>query len=202
MVVVLGGVGNLWGTLLGALTLGVANKLLEPFDRRRARQDPAARLHHPVHPEAAARPVRAQGPGGGGMIARSLLRQARPARPRVPRRHARRRRSLVPVLALAVPRNSAFAMPPYVVALLGKYLCYAHPRAGARSGLGLLRHSLARPRRLLRARRLCDGHVSDAPDRRARRLRQSDPARLHGVPELEGAAGRLVGLQFVRLCDG
>ena len=31
MVVVLGGVGNLWGTLLGALTLGVANKMLEPF---------------------------------------------------------------------------------------------------------------------------------------------------------------------------
>jgi urea transport system permease protein len=31
MVVVLGGVGNLWGTLLGALTLGVANKFLEPF---------------------------------------------------------------------------------------------------------------------------------------------------------------------------
>jgi len=30
MVVVLGGVGNLWGTLLGALTLGVATKLLEP----------------------------------------------------------------------------------------------------------------------------------------------------------------------------
>ena len=35
-------------------------------DRRRARQDPAAGVHHPVHPEAAARPVRAQGPGGGG----------------------------------------------------------------------------------------------------------------------------------------
>ena len=31
MVVVLGGVGNLWGTLLGAATLGVANKLLEPM---------------------------------------------------------------------------------------------------------------------------------------------------------------------------
>lgn len=30
MVVVLGGVGNLWGTLLGATVLGVANKLLEP----------------------------------------------------------------------------------------------------------------------------------------------------------------------------
>ena len=31
MVVVFGGVGNLWGTLVGALTLGVANKVLEPF---------------------------------------------------------------------------------------------------------------------------------------------------------------------------
>ena len=31
MVVVFGGVGNLWGTLAGALTLGIANKLLEPF---------------------------------------------------------------------------------------------------------------------------------------------------------------------------
>jgi urea transport system permease protein len=31
MVVVFGGVGNLWGTLVGALTLGIANKLLEPF---------------------------------------------------------------------------------------------------------------------------------------------------------------------------
>jgi urea transport system permease protein len=31
MVVVFGGVGNLWGTLIAALSLGVANKLLEPF---------------------------------------------------------------------------------------------------------------------------------------------------------------------------
>ncbi len=30
MVVVFGGVGNLWGTALGALTLGIANKILEP----------------------------------------------------------------------------------------------------------------------------------------------------------------------------
>ena len=31
MVVVFGGVGNLWGTLVGALSLGVLNKFLEPF---------------------------------------------------------------------------------------------------------------------------------------------------------------------------
>jgi len=32
--------------------------------------------------------------------------------------------ALAPILALVVPRDSAFAMPPYVVALLGKYMCY------------------------------------------------------------------------------
>jgi urea transport system permease protein len=32
---------------------------------------------------------------------------------------------LIPVLALWVPKESAFAMPPYLVALLGKYVCYA-----------------------------------------------------------------------------
>ena len=31
MVVVFGGVGNLWGTLLGAFFLGIANKFLEPY---------------------------------------------------------------------------------------------------------------------------------------------------------------------------
>jgi urea transport system permease protein len=31
MVVVFGGVGNLWGTLVGALSLGLVNKFLEPY---------------------------------------------------------------------------------------------------------------------------------------------------------------------------
>jgi urea transport system permease protein len=31
MVVVFGGVGNLWGTVVSALTLGIVNKFLEPF---------------------------------------------------------------------------------------------------------------------------------------------------------------------------
>ena len=70
--------------------------------------------------------------------------------------------------------------------------------------LGLLRHPQPRPRRVLLARRLRDGHVPDAADRDARRLRRSGPARLHGVPELEGAAVVLVRLQplLVRAADG
>ena len=32
---------------------------------------------------------------------------------------------IVPICALLVPKTSLFFMPPYVVALLGKYLCYA-----------------------------------------------------------------------------
>jgi urea transport system permease protein len=31
MVVVFGGVGNLWGTLISGMTLGIANKLMEPW---------------------------------------------------------------------------------------------------------------------------------------------------------------------------
>jgi urea transport system permease protein len=31
MVVVFGGVGNLWGTVIGGLSLGVLNKFLEPW---------------------------------------------------------------------------------------------------------------------------------------------------------------------------
>jgi urea transport system permease protein len=31
MVVVFGGVGNLWGTLIGGMSLGVVNQLLEPY---------------------------------------------------------------------------------------------------------------------------------------------------------------------------
>ena len=31
MVVVFGGVGNLWGTFIGGMSLGIVNKLLEPY---------------------------------------------------------------------------------------------------------------------------------------------------------------------------
>ena len=76
MVVVFGGVGNLWGTLVGAFSLGVAQQVPRALCRRGARQDPGARPDHPVHPEAPARPVRAEGQGGGSMIAAPPLRLA------------------------------------------------------------------------------------------------------------------------------
>ena len=70
--------------------------------------------------------------------------------------------------------------------------------------MGLLRNPVARPWRIFRARRLCNGHVSDAPDRRARRLWQSGTAGLHGVSQLEGTAMVLdrVRAFLVRGTDG
>ena len=65
MVVVLGGVGRLAGTIAAALGLGIVNKLIEPVVGRRAGQDRRAGVHHPVHPAAAPGHVRPQGPGGG-----------------------------------------------------------------------------------------------------------------------------------------
>ena len=49
LVVVFGGVGNLWGTLAGAVTLGIANKFLEPFAGAVLGQDFHSRGGHPVH---------------------------------------------------------------------------------------------------------------------------------------------------------
>ena len=127
MVVVFGGVGNLWGTLVGALSLGIAQQVPRALCRRGARQDPRAGADHPLHPEAPARPVRAQGPGGGSMITQLLLPRARPDGASADRRCI--------LLAVAVaragpaicccPAGSPLHVPTYVVALIGKYLCYA-----------------------------------------------------------------------------
>ena len=105
------------------------------------------------------------------------------------RRHRRAVPQRVRAAHLAVPRLD------HDGGAVGQVPVLRAARALARSGVGLLRHPLARPRRLLRARRLRHGHVPDAPDRHARRLRPSDPSRLHDVPELEGAALVLVRLQ-------
>jgi urea ABC transporter permease protein UrtB len=72
MVVVLGGVGQLAGTVYAALGLGVFNKFIEPAHRRGARQDRGAGVHHHLHPEAAAGAVRPEGAGGRELRARRM----------------------------------------------------------------------------------------------------------------------------------
>ena len=64
MVVVLGGVGQLAGTVYAALGLGIVEQVPRGLVRRGAGQDRRAGVHHRLHPEAAAGPVRAQGPHG------------------------------------------------------------------------------------------------------------------------------------------
>ena len=200
MVVVFGGVGNLWGTLIGGMSLGIVNKLLEPYAGAVLGEDPRARRADPVHPAAAARAVSADRPRGGE------LRECRSRR--WPRRRWRRpRRRCVPGAARArwrsscrcstwpCPASSPLHLSTYVLTLDRQVPVLRDAGAGRRSDLGLLRHPEPRPRGVLRARRLRDGHVSDAPDRHARRLRRSGPARLHGVPELEGAAVVLARLR-------
>ncbi len=122
--VVFGGVGNLWGTLVAALTLGVVNKLAEPY-------------------------IGAVLAKIGLLIFIILFIQKRRAgcsRSRAGRwnreRHAPRTRLIdlkgwiflavlaafclaVPVLNLAVPEGSGLHLPTYLVSLFGKYLAYA-----------------------------------------------------------------------------
>src|SRR5580693_8892267 len=88
-------------------------------DRRSSRPDRPSGLHHPLHSETAARALCSAWARGGSMSARldqlglifiAILIIAA---------------ILVPVLSLGVSANSPFYLPPYLVQLLGKYLCYA-----------------------------------------------------------------------------
>ena len=67
MVVVFGGVGNLWGTLVAALTLGIGNKLLEPVAGAVLAKIAILLFIILFIQKRSAWPVRAQGPGGGGV---------------------------------------------------------------------------------------------------------------------------------------
>ncbi|MEJ0005806.1 MAG: urea ABC transporter permease subunit UrtB [Steroidobacteraceae bacterium] len=74
MVVVFGGVGNLWGTMIGGMSLGIVNKLLEPYAGAGAGQDICADRRDPVHSAPAPRALPAEGPGGGGLMVNAPLR--------------------------------------------------------------------------------------------------------------------------------
>ena len=69
MTVVVGGVGNIWGTLAGAdddRFPAEGDRVVQPVEHA-GRADLHDRLHHHLHPVPAARHRRAQGPGGGGL---------------------------------------------------------------------------------------------------------------------------------------
>ena len=68
MVVVFGGVGNLWGTLVGALSIGVANKFLEPYAGAVVAKIIILILII-LFIQRARAACSPQGPGGGAMIA-------------------------------------------------------------------------------------------------------------------------------------
>jgi hypothetical protein len=79
----------------------------------------------------------------------------------------------LPGIDLPCRRSRACTCRPISVALLGKIMCYAIAArwrwtwSGAITGILSLGHGA-----VLRARRLRHGHVPDAPDRHARRVRQ------------------------------
>ena len=72
MVVVFGGVGNLWGTLVSALTLGVTNKFLEPWAGAVLAKIVILVLLILFIQKRPRGLVRAQREGGGNMITRHL----------------------------------------------------------------------------------------------------------------------------------
>src|SRR5690606_34683647 len=92
--------------------------------RGRACEDPGPRLHHLLHSEAPARPVRAQGTRRGGMMGHLFLRALdRRALPLILAILALA--MIVPALNLAVPPDHPLHVPTHAVTVFGKYLTYA-----------------------------------------------------------------------------
>ena len=186
LVVVFGGVGQLAGTVYAALGLGFANKLLESWSG--AVLAKIALLVFII--------IFIQRRPQGLFALRAGRWKHEHARTRFWMRRRHRQRDRVHSLSDPEPRRAA-GQPVPPVGVLGDARRQDHVLrdrgARARPGLGLCRDPVARPRPVLRARRLRHGHVPHAPDR-ARGPVPVRPARLHGVPRLEGAALAVVGL--------
>ena len=203
MVVVFGGVGNLWGSLIGGMSMGIVNELLEPYAGAVLAKIfvlVALILFIQVRPRGLFPPSRARGGGGPvGMVGGST-------RLWISAPEGDRGRRMVSGGACRGGDRRAHPQPGCArvigVSSLG-LRNHAHRQvsvlrdagAGGRPDLGILRHPEPGARGFLFARRLRHGHVSDAADRPAGRLRRSHSARLHGVSELEVAALVLVRLQ-------
>ncbi len=131
MVVVLGGVGQLAGTVYAALGLGMVGQVPRRLVGRGAGQDRHARVHHHFHPEAAAGPVRPQGPhaptadGTPSHPPHHPAATAAKAGALLGAVRADRCSCCCRSLNLVVPEGSAFHISDYTVALIGKIMCYA-----------------------------------------------------------------------------
>ncbi len=190
MVVVFGGVGSLAGTLVGALRPWAwSTRCWSPMP---ARCWPRCSCWSPSCCSSSA-----------GRAGCSRSRAGRRNHERFPRRpHSRGHRPRHPAVgadrrgagagAAAGPEPAAGGQRALRLGLHRQHHrqmdLLRHPGAGDRPGLGLRRHPVARPRRLLRAGRLRHGHAPDAADRAARRLWPPGAAGLHGVPRLPGTA--------------
>jgi urea transport system permease protein len=124
MVVVFGGVGNLWGTLVGSFVLGIANKFLEPFAGAVLGKIAILVLIILFIQKRPRGMFALKGKGDRSMTAHILIRSID------------RGATLflivvaaiavaVPTLNLGLPASAALHMPTYLVALFGKYACYA-----------------------------------------------------------------------------
>ena len=136
------------GRGLGALSLGIVNKFLEPFAGAILGKIVVLVAHHPVHPAAPARPVRAQRAGGGGMSAATA-----------PTLDARWScccggAALLAALNLGLAPSSPLHVPIYLVAAVRQISVLRDAGAEPRSDLGICRHPEPRAWRVLRARRL------------------------------------------------
>ena len=118
MVVVFGGVGNLWGTAGRRADAGHRQQVPGAGRRRGAGQDRRAGPADPVHPAPPARHVPAQGPGGRSMkLDRTAL--------LTHRCWCWAARCCWRCSISAPRRRPPLHVPTYVIALVGKYLCYA-----------------------------------------------------------------------------
>ena len=137
LVVVLGGVGQLAGTVVAGLGLGVLNKLLEGVAGAVLAKIAVLVLHRRLHPEEALGAVRDEGPERGGMSA--VLPSPVAAGTIAPRRGMLLGirgwagvtialavvAVIVPIANLLVPAGSAFHLSEYAVQLVAKIMCYA-----------------------------------------------------------------------------